>query len=106
MEIDKGVFYEEVYSIVRQIPFGKVCTYGWIAKLIGQPQYARRVGKALAEVPSALQLPCHRVVDSGGHTVPHWPEQRKLLEQEGVHFKKNGCVDLRDYLWEIARNIP
>lgn len=101
MSIDKEAFYEDVYSIVRQIPFGRVCTYGWIARLIGQPQCARRVGKALAEVPPVLQLPCHRVVDSGGRIVPHWPEQRELLKREGVRFKKNGCVDLRNYLWEV-----
>lgn len=67
----------------------------------GQPQCARRVGKALAEVPPVLQLPCHGIVDSGGRIVPHWPEQRELLKREGVRFKKNGCVDLRNCLWEV-----
>lgn len=100
MAEDREAFYAEVYSIVRQIPSGKVCTYGWIARLLGKPQYARRVGKALSEAPPFLHLPCHRVVGSQGRMVPHWPEQRELLLQEGVLFKKNGCVDLRTDLWE------
>lgn len=98
-------FYNEVYHIVKEIPAGRVVTYGQIARLAGFPQYSRLVGQALAQSSLFSNLPCHRVVNSQGRTVPHWPEQRFLLEQEGVHFKPNGCADLKKHLWEIIYDI-
>ena len=88
----------EVYSVVAQIPAGRVTTYGQIARLVGMPGYARRVGHALAAAPAGL--PCHRVVNSAGRTAPHWTEQRPMLEAEGVRFRKNGCVDLTHSGWK------
>lgn len=90
-------FDTEVYEVVAQIPAGRVTTYGQIARLVGMPGYARRVGRALASAPDAL--PCHRVVNAGGGLVPGWPRQRELLEAEGVSFRSNGCVDLTKALW-------
>lgn len=92
-------FYREVYSIVREIPYGHVCTYGIIARLGGQPQYARMVGRALANVPGSLRLPCHRVVNSQGRLAPQWPEQKELLQRENITLKNNGCVNLGKHLW-------
>lgn len=89
-----------VYSIVREIPSGKVITYGKIAALAGKPQWSRRVGYAMSCVPHTLQLPCHRVVNSQGRLVPGWQEQRSLLEKEGVTFRPNGSVDLKRNAWE------
>ena len=94
-------FYAEVYSIVREIPVGKVCTYGQIARLAGCPQYSRMVGQAMCHAPVDEQLPCHRVVNSQGRLAPGWGEQRELLLKEGVGFRPNGCVDLKRCLWEI-----
>lgn len=91
-------FAEEVFSIVAQIPAGRVATYGGIARLAGMPGYARHVGHVLAAAPSAL--PCHRVVNAAGRTVPGWPQQRQLLEAEGVRFKANGCADTLRCGWE------
>mgnify|MGYP000270190502 FL=1 len=85
MALPEG-FDAEVYSVVAQIPAGRVTTYGQIARLIGMPGYARRVGHALAAAPAGL--PCHRVVNSAGRTAPHWTEQRPMLEAEGVRFRK------------------
>ena len=45
-------------------------------------------------------LPCHRVVNSIGETAPGWTEQRTLLENEGVTFLTNGCVDMKRFRWE------
>ena len=59
------------------------------------------VGRALAEAPAGL--PCHRVVNSAGRTVPGWTRQRELLEAEGVRFKANGCADLARCGWEEVR---
>lgn len=91
-------FADEVRSVVAQIPAGRAATYGAIARLVGMPGYARHVGHVLAQAPDTL--PCHRVVNASGRTVPGWTHQRALLESEGVRFKANGCVDLARSGWE------
>lgn len=103
-KFDRKKFYIEVYDIVRQIPAGRVLTYGVIARLVGFPHHSRLAGQALAQVSAAIHLPCHRVVNSQGRIAPHWPEQQKLLETEGVIFKSNGCVDLKKSLWPICNS--
>ena len=94
-------FFNDVYEITRQIPRGKVLTYGKIAVLAGRPQHARWVGRAMAQAPANDTLPCHRVVNSVGQTAPGWPQQRTLLESEGVTFRANDRVDMKKHLWEI-----
>ncbi|MDO5663802.1 MAG: MGMT family protein [Bacteroidia bacterium] len=101
MREDKHFFYQEVYNIVKQIPLGRVMTYGQIARLIAKPQHSRMVGKSLHEAPSELNLPCHRVVNSKGRLAPFWHKQRILLREEGILFKENGCVDLKKHLWQL-----
>lgn len=96
---EKDVFFQEVYAVVAEIPRGKVISYGEIAWLLGKPRYARLVGRALCSVPSDLQLPCHRVVNSQGRTAPGWLEQKALLLAEGVVLKKNGDVNLKLCKW-------
>ena len=59
-------FYEQVYNIVSQVPSGTVITYKSIAVLMGYPQHARLVGRALKLVPKNLNIPCHRVVNCQG----------------------------------------
>jgi len=97
---DKKIFYQDVYSVVKEIPRGKVISYGEIACLIGWSNYSRMVGAAVSKAPATLQLPCHRVVNSSGRTAPDWEEQRILLEEEGVLFKANDCVDMKIFAWE------
>jgi len=80
-------FEREVYKATRAIPFGKVATYGQIAKAIGRPNAQRAVGQALGKNPTSIVIPCHRVVASdgglGGFTGGlHW--KRKLLRLEGI----------------------
>lgn len=95
-------FCSEVYAVVKEIPVGKVTTYGGIATLLGLPQCSRLVGRALKQVPQGLALPCHRVVNAAGRLTPGWDEQRVLLAAEGVCFRTNGCVDMRQCLWNQA----
>ena len=90
-------FAERVYDIVRGIPAGYVLSYGVLALLAGRPQNSRMVGKIMSRAPRDLSS--HRVVNHSGRTVPGWPEQRVYLESEGVKFKKNGCVDMKNHLW-------
>lgn len=79
-------FERSVYEAVRAIPFGKVATYGQIAKAIGRPNAQRAVGQALGKNPTSIVIPCHRVVAShglGGFTGGiAW--KKKLLRLEGV----------------------
>lgn len=98
--IDKRLIYE-VLSVVEEIPFGKVATYGQIAKLIGRQKNARMVGNILSMSQLYGEYPCHRVVNHAGRTAPGWTEQKELLQREGVCFKKNGYVDLRAYQWNV-----
>lgn len=94
-------FFGEVYSIVAQIPEGKVLSYGHIARLMGRPRNARMVGVAMWCAPEELSLPCHRVVNSQGRTAPACPEHRELLAREGVTFRRNGCVDMGRHGWVL-----
>ena len=96
--------FERIYAIVRQIPRGKVATYGMIAVMAGNPRWARVVGYALHSNPEPGVIPCHRVVNRFGGTAPAFAfggadRQRALLEAEGVTFNTDGNVDLVRFLW-------
>ena len=93
-------FRDDVLSIVAEIPYGRVTTYGHIAALAGWPSHSRMVGRTLRYTPGAELLPCHRVVNIMGRTAPGWSRQRILLAEEGVTFKANGRVDMARHLWE------
>ena len=98
-------FYAHVYALVRQVPPGKVVTYGQVAALLGNPRAARAVGYALRFLPTGTDVPWHRVINHRGHislrTPPESPlVQRLLLEEEGVVFDAEGRVDLAVYRWQ------
>ena len=97
--MDDDVVYE-VLSVVGEIPYGRVATYGQIAELIGREKNARLVGKILSCAELYGEYPCHRVVNTAGRTAPGFSEQRERLEAEGVKFKPNGCVDMKNYRWQ------
>lgn len=96
--------FARIYEIVRQIPVGKVTTYGRIALLAGNPRWSRVVGYALHVNPDPATIPCHRVVNRFGAVSPAFAfggenEQIALLEAEGVTFLSEGIVDLSKHLW-------
>lgn len=109
-DTDKQEFRKAVYEIVAEIPKGKVLSYGMIARLAGHPGYQRMVGRILNGVSQTLNLPCHRVVNSEGRLVPGWSEQKKMLTDEGVSFRKNGNVNMSKHGWnvwiEFERYLP
>ena len=79
--------WDPVYRLVKQIPRGRVTTYGAVAKALRLPGGARAVGYAMAACPSGRGIPWHRVIGAGGRTrmpEPHASLQRKLLASEGV----------------------
>ena len=97
-------FAQRIYEVVKQIPRGKVATYGQVAALAGNPRGARGVGFALHHNPQPGIIPCHRVIFRDGSLCSGFafggPEvQRRLLEQEGVCFLPDGRVDLTRFGW-------
>ena len=90
----------EVLSVVEEIPEGRVATYGQIARLTGRDRNARLVGKILGMAEYYGSYPCHRVVNHAGRTAPGFYEPRQRLEAEGVAFRANGCVDLKQCQWD------
>ncbi|MCF7825478.1 MAG: MGMT family protein [Candidatus Marinimicrobia bacterium] len=100
---DKQSKWETIYSVVKQIPAGKVATYGQIATLAGYYRQARQVGYALHAVPSD-DIPWHRVINAQGKISLNLEMggavQRKLLENEGVVFTAAGVIPLRMYQWQ------
>lgn len=89
-----------ILSIVQEIPYGQVASYKQIAALAGMPKNARLVGKILSVSSMYGTFPCHRVVNNAGRLAPGFDEQRTLLEQEGVIFKKSGLVDMKVCQWK------
>lgn len=98
-KLDEDFIYQ-VCLVVEEIPIGKVITYGQLATLCGHGKNSRLVGRALKVSGRFGTYPCHRVVNHQGRTVPGWLEQKQLLENEGVKFKPNGLVDLKECQWE------
>ncbi|MCX8131301.1 MAG: MGMT family protein [Clostridia bacterium] len=98
-------FFEDVYGMVRQIPMGKVATYGQIAKMLGEPRKSKIVGWALHANPYYGDVPCHRVVNrngelSGGFAFGGSKAQKLLLEEEGIIFDQGEIINLQKYLWK------
>ncbi|MDB5032901.1 MAG: ogt 2 [Chlorobi bacterium] len=97
-------FYSRVYSVVAEIPVGRVTTYGTIAAFLGARSSSRLVGYALMAVADDMALPCHRVVNrvgelSGSHHFPMPGLMRELLESEGVEFNGERVVMSRHF-WD------
>ena len=95
---DDLIYY--ILSVVEEIPPGKVASYGQIARLIGREKNARLVGKVLGMSEYYGDYPCHRVVNHAGRLAPGFIEQRSLLAGEGIGFKNNGCVDMKEFQWQ------
>ena len=90
--------FEKIYEIVKNIPEGKVATYGKVALLAGNPRWARVVGYALHVNPEPGVIPCHRVVNREGRVAPGFAfggegVQRQLLESEGIIFEPDGRIN-------------
>jgi methylated-DNA-protein-cysteine methyltransferase-like protein len=99
----KNTFYQRVIGIIKNIPYGKVATYGQIARYAGNPQAARQVAYILHSSSEIEDLPWHRVINSkGGISLKPrrgYELQKQLLKKEGVVFNRDDCVDLQEYLW-------
>jgi methylated-DNA-protein-cysteine methyltransferase-like protein len=90
-----------VYNLVKQIPRGRVLTYGAVARVLRLRGGARSAGRAMAATPRGQGIPWHRVVGEGGRIMvpePYTSLQKKLLETEGVKVIESR-VDLSCHLW-------
>jgi len=91
-------------KIIKEIPRGKVATYGLIAAHSGNPRAARQVARILHSSSRKDNLPWYRVVNRNGHIAlkpSHGFElQKKMLQKEGVVFDEDSTIDLDIYLWQ------
>lgn len=96
---DSDGFFPAVYEVVRQIPRGRVMSYGQIARLLGFPRAARQVGWAMRCCSD--DIPRQRVVKGSGEIAGggHAEIRRILLEEEGVAFLPDGRVDMPRCRW-------
>ncbi len=109
METSKG-FFEKVYEVAVQIPYGRVTSYGAIAKYLGATGSARMVGWAMNASEKNANVPAHRVVNrtgllTGKHHFDGTNLMQQLLENEGIKVKKNQVQDFEKLFWDPEKEI-
>ncbi|MEY8781867.1 MGMT family protein [Allomuricauda sp. XS_ASV26] len=97
-------FFDKVYEVAKQIPYGRVTSYGAIAKYLGAARSARMVGWAMNN-SHTKDVPAHRVVNRSGiltgkHHFDGSNMMQQLLENEGISVKDNQVVDFQKYFWD------
>lgn len=98
---------QKLYALLAEIPRGRVTTYVALARMLGNPLWARAVGNALHENPDGDRYPCYRVVNSRGELSPAYAfggiaAQTRRLASDGITVE-SGKVDLERYLWDGRR---
>lgn len=98
-------FFERVYAVVRLIPYGRVTSYGAIAKYLGTARSSRMVGYAMNASHGQPDVPAHRVVNrvgvlTGKHHFPGTNLMEQLLESEGVRIKNDQVQDFERLFWD------
>jgi methylated-DNA-protein-cysteine methyltransferase related protein len=97
-------FFEKVYAVVRQIPYGKVTSYGAIAKALGTARSARMVGWAMNAAHNLEDVPAHRVVNrkgllTGKHHFDGTNLMQQLLESEGIEVQDSQIIGFEKHFW-------
>ena len=99
-ESGTGTFQERVWSYLRDVPPGKVVTYGQVAQEMGSPDAAQAVGSIMRALPDETDIPWHRVVNAQGRLAAgEYHEQRRRLSDEGISVGEGGSVDLEEHQW-------
>lgn len=104
-------FFQDVFDVVRQVPKGRVTTYGAIANYLGTRLSARMVGWAMnASHNSAKPVPAQRVVNrngmlSGRHHFRTPTQMEELLKKEGVTVRNDTVVDFEKLFWDPAKEL-
>lgn len=103
-------FFEKVYEVAAQIPFGRVTSYGAIAKYLGAARSARMVGWAMNASHNNNDIPAHRVVNrkgllTGKHHFDGTNLMQQLLESEGVIIKENQIQNFETVFWDPSKEL-
>jgi len=104
--MEKKNFFEKVLDVAREIPYGRVTSYGAIARYLGTARSARMVGWAMNQATDK-DVPAHRVVNrngvlSGKHHFQGSNLMQQLLENEGIEVRDNQIVDFEKHFWDPA----
>ena len=104
-------FFQRVYEVTRMVPFGRVTTYGAIARYLGSPGAARMVGWAMNQsYTSPRFIPAHRVVNrvgllTGKHHFDGTRLMQEMLENEGAIIEENRIVNLEEMFWDPMEEL-
>jgi len=109
MAKDSG-FFEKVYEVASKIPYGRVTSYGAVAKYLGSPKSARMVGWAMNASHNNPDVSAHRVVNrlgllSGKHHFEGTNLMQQLLESEGVVVEENQIQNFKKYFWDPQKEL-
>ncbi len=110
MKPENENFFEKVYQIARLIPFGRVTSYGAIAKYLGAARSARMVGWAMNQSHNMPDIPAHRVVNKAGlltgkHHFDGTNLMQQLLESEGITVVDNQIQKLENHFWDPYKEL-
>ncbi len=104
-------FFQQVWQVVQLIPYGRVTSYGAIARYLGAPKSARMVGWAMnASHKAPVDIPAHRVVNRNGLLTgsAHFDtpgKMQQLLESEGISVKNNQIIHFDKYFWNPEQEL-
>jgi len=103
-------FFDRVYQVARYIPFGRVTSYGAIAKYLGAARSARMVGWAMNACDGREDVPAHRVVNrkgilTGKHHFQGTNLMQQLLENEGVMVVENQIQNFEEVFWDPVKEL-
>lgn len=107
---DSTNFFEKVYQVAERIPYGRVTSYGAIAKYLGAARSARMVGWAMNNSHNNGKLPAHRVVNRNGvltgkHHFGGINLMQQLLENEGIIVRDNRIVNFEKVFWNPSEHL-
>jgi methylated-DNA-protein-cysteine methyltransferase-like protein len=103
-------FFEKVYEVVKYVPYGRVTTYGAVARYLGAARSARMVGWAMNNVVDREEVPAHRVVNrigllTGKHHFSGTNLMQQLLENEGIEVYEDQIQDFKKHFWDPLKEL-
>lgn len=103
-------YFQKVYEVVKQIPHGRVTSYGAIARFLGTGGSARMVGWAMNASHTTEEVPAHRVVNrvgllTGKHHFQGTNLMQQLLENEGIKVVDDQIQDFKTHFWDPSKEL-
>lgn len=110
MKPENENFFQKVYAVAKQIPYGRVTSYGAIAKYLGAARSARMVGWAMNGAGNITDVPAHRVVNkigllTGKHHFDGTNLMQQLLENEGIKVVDNQIINFDTHFWDPFKEL-